>query len=65
VDALTAYLATTPGGIDVAAIIATDSDVDVPFVLSMQFARILLVLATGPSLARFLAGRSAHESKAA
>src|SRR5262245_51307499 len=65
VDPLTAYLATTPGGLDVAAIIATDSDVDVPFVLAMQFARILVVLATGPSLARFLAGRSAEQSKAA
>jgi hypothetical protein len=65
VNPLTAYLATTPGGIDVAAIIATASDVDVPFVLSMQFARIMIVLATGPSLARFLAGRSEKRSKAA
>ena len=65
VDPLTAYLATTPGGLDVAAIIASDSDVDVPFVLSMQFARIVIVLVTGPSLARFLAGRSAEQSKAA
>ena len=65
VDPLTAYLATTPGGIDVAAVIAADSDVDVPFVLSMQFARILIVLMTGPSLARFLAGRSAEPSKVA
>ena len=64
VDPLTAYLATTPGGLDVAAIIASDSDVDVPFVLSMQFARILVVLVTGPSLARFLAGKS-EQSKAA
>ena len=63
-DPLTAYLATTPGGLDVAAIIASDSDVDVPFVLSMQFARIVVVLVTGPSLARFLAGRS-EQSKAA
>jgi membrane AbrB-like protein len=65
VDPLTAYLATTPGGLDVAAIIASDSDVDVPFVLSMQFARIVIVLVTGPSLARFLAARSAQQSKAA
>jgi len=65
VDPLTAYLATTPGGLDVAAIIASDSDVDVPFVLSMQFVRIVIVLMTGPSLARFLAGRSAEQSKAA
>jgi uncharacterized protein len=63
VDPLTAYLATTPGGLDVAAIIATDADVDVPFVLSMQFARILVVLVTGPSLARFLAARSGEQSK--
>jgi membrane AbrB-like protein len=65
VDPLTAYLATTPGGLDVAAIIASDSDVDVPFVLSMQFVRILIVLVTGPSLARFIASRSAEPSKAA
>ena len=65
VDPLTAYLATTPGGLDVAAIIASDSDVDVPFVLSMQFVRILIVLVTGPALARFLAGRAAEPSKAA
>jgi len=58
VDPLTAYLATSPGGIDAVAIIATDSNVDVPFVLSMQFARVLIVLATGPWLARFIAGRS-------
>jgi uncharacterized membrane protein AbrB (regulator of aidB expression) len=37
----------------------------VPFVLSMQFARIVIVLVTGPSLARFLAGRSADGRKAA
>jgi uncharacterized membrane protein AbrB (regulator of aidB expression) len=36
----------------------------VPFVLSMQFARILIVLVTGPALARFLAARS-EQSKAA
>jgi membrane AbrB-like protein len=65
VDALTAYLATSPGGLDATAIIATDSDVDVPFVLSMQFARILVVLAIGPWLARFLAGRAAEQSGAA
>jgi uncharacterized protein len=65
VDPLTAYLATTPGGLDVAAIIAADSDVDVPFVLSMQFARNVVVLMTGPSLARFLAARSGAHSKAA
>jgi membrane AbrB-like protein len=56
-DPLTAYLATSPGGLDAVAIIATDSNVDVPFVLSMQFVRIMVILAMGPRLARFLAGR--------
>ena len=58
VDPLTAYLATSPGGLDAVSIIATDSNVDVPFVLSMQFARVLVVLATGPWLARKLSSRS-------
>lgn len=65
VDSLTAYLATSPGGIDVTSIIATDSDVDTPFVLSMQFARILIVLAIGPWLARFLAARAEGQSRPA
>ena len=57
VDPLTAYLATSPGGIDTVAIIAASSQVDVPFVLSMQFVRVIIVLATVPRLARFLAER--------
>ena len=61
VDPLTAYLATSPGGLDVVAIIAASSNVDVPFVLSMQFVRVIIVLATGPWLARFLAGRRPAE----
>jgi membrane AbrB-like protein len=65
VDPLTAFLATTPGGLDVAAIIASDSDVDAPFVLSMQFARNVVVLVTGPALARLLAARSAAQGKTA
>ena len=62
VDPLTAYLATSPGGLDTVAIIAASSNVDVPFVLSMQFARIILVLLTGPWLARSLAGRHAAQA---
>jgi hypothetical protein len=57
VDPLTAYLATSPGGIDAVAIISASSEVNVPFVLSMQFMRLIIVLTTGPSVARFLAGR--------
>jgi uncharacterized membrane protein AbrB (regulator of aidB expression) len=43
------------------AIIATDSNVDIPFVMSMQFARVIIVLITGPWLARTLARRSTEE----
>ncbi|MET3900196.1 membrane AbrB-like protein [Devosia sp. UYZn731] len=54
VDPLTAYLATSPGGADSVAIIAASSKVDVPFVIAMQTARFLVVLMTGPSLARLI-----------
>lgn len=57
IDPLTAYLATSPGGMDSIAIIAASSDVDVPFVMALQTARLLLVMAVGPSLARFVASR--------
>ena len=58
IDPLTAYLATSPGGADSVAIIASSSKVDQPFVMAMQIARFLVVLLTGPSLARFIARRS-------
>jgi membrane AbrB-like protein len=58
VDPLTAYLATSPGGADSVAIIAAASDVDVPFVMAMQTGRFLVILITGPMLARFIARRS-------
>jgi len=59
IDPLTAYLATSPGGADSVAIIAASSKVDVPFVMTMQMARFLAVTATGPALARLLAGKAA------
>jgi membrane AbrB-like protein len=55
VDLLTAYLATSPGGADSVAIIAASTHVDVPFVLTMQTLRFLLVMLTGPGIARLLA----------
>ncbi|WP_118134945.1 AbrB family transcriptional regulator [Oceanicella sp. SM1341] len=55
VDPLTAYLATSPGGADSVAIIAASSDVDVSFVMAMQTSRFLVVLVTGPALARLIA----------
>ncbi|MDR7221836.1 AbrB family transcriptional regulator [Aminobacter aminovorans] len=56
VDPLTAYLATSPGGMDSIAIIAAASkDVDLSFVLTLQMLRFLIVLLFGPALARLVA----------
>ncbi|MES2185067.1 MAG: AbrB family transcriptional regulator [Pseudomonadota bacterium] len=55
VDPLTAYLATSPGGADSVAIIAASSHVDMPFVMALQMARFLIVMALGPALARMVA----------
>lgn len=55
IDPLTAYLATSPGGIDSVAIIAASAQVDVSFVMAMQTFRMIMVLLAGPSLARLVA----------
>lgn len=55
VDPLTAYLATSPGGADSVAIIAASSPVDLPFVMTLQTARFILVILLGPALARVVA----------
>ena len=54
IDPLTAYLATSPGGMDSIAIIAASTPVDVAFVMVMHMSRFLLVLLLGPMLARWL-----------
>jgi membrane AbrB-like protein len=54
IDPLTAYLATSPGGADSVAIIATSTHVDVPFIMSMQLARMFFILLTGPKLAQLV-----------
>ena len=59
VDPLTAYLATSPGGMDSVAIIAATTNVNVPFVMAMQACRLIVVLVASPALTRFLAGRIA------
>jgi membrane AbrB-like protein len=63
VDPLTAYLATSPGGADSVAIIATSTKVDVPFIMAMQLARLFLILLTGPAIARMLVKWSKLEDK--
>ncbi|MBX2830050.1 MAG: AbrB family transcriptional regulator [Rhodospirillales bacterium] len=60
VDPLTAYLATSPGGLDSVAIIAASTNVDLSFILVLQATRFFMVLAFGPSLARLIAKRTAH-----
>ena len=53
-DPLTAYLATTPGGLDSVILIAMGSHTDVPFVVAVQTLRLFLVILTGPFVARFI-----------
>ena len=58
VDPLTAFLATSPGGMDSVAIIAAASgNVDLSFVMTLQMTRFLIVLLAGPPLARAVARR--------
>ncbi len=58
VDPLTAFLATSPGGMDSVAIIASASrNVDISFVLTLQMTRFLIVLLLGPPVARMIAVR--------
>ncbi|WP_241648672.1 AbrB family transcriptional regulator [Rosenbergiella collisarenosi] len=55
IDPLSAYLATSPGGADSVAIIASSVSVNQPFVMSMQTGRFIAVLCLGPALSRLVA----------
>lgn len=61
VDALTAYLATSPGGMFAVLSIAADSDSDATYVLGVQLCRMLVVLGCIPFIGKWLAGRSAAD----
>jgi membrane AbrB-like protein len=50
IDGITAYLATTPGGIDSVAIVALGSGADAPLVLAVQMLRLLAVILAGSFL---------------
>ncbi len=55
-DLLSAYLATSPGGMDSIAIIASASGkVDLPLVMALQMVRFFFVLLLGPPIARTIA----------
>ena len=55
IDPLTAYLATSPGGIDSVAVIAASSQVDLSFVMALQAVRLVIVILLGPVIARLVA----------
>ena len=61
IDPLTAYLATSPGGVDSIAIIGAASKADLSFVMALQTVRLVMVLIAGPPLARFIAQRLRQE----
>jgi len=64
IDLLTAYLATSPGGADSIAIIAASTNVNLGFVLAFQTVRLIVVLITGPLIARFIASKIQLADKA-
>ncbi len=57
IDPLTAYLATSPGGMDSIAVIAASTPVDLSFVMALQAVRFFIIVLTGPSIAHFIARR--------
>jgi len=56
IDPLTAYLATSPGGLDAAAVIAASTRVDMAFVMALQAVRLVILIVAGPALGRWVAG---------
>ncbi len=63
IDPLTAYLATSPGGLDSVAIIAASSNVDLKFVMAMQTSRLVIAMFVFPIIARHLASRETAPSE--
>ena len=53
-DPLTAYLATSPGGLDSVILIAMGSNADTPFVVAVQTLRLFVVILVGPGIARLI-----------
>lgn len=61
-DPLTAYLATTPGGLDTVPVIGLDSGGNLPLILAVQTMRVFAVVATGPPLAKLITRLSSAPS---
>ena len=65
IDALTGYLATSPGGLDSVAIIAAASGhVDLSFVLALQAVRLLFAIGLMPLITRLVVQHSPHLQEA-
>jgi len=60
IDPLTAYLATSPGGMDTVAIIAASTPVDISFVMSLQAVRFFVLILFGAPLSKWVATRLAR-----
>lgn len=55
VDYLTAYMALNPGGLDVVVLTAASVETDLSLIISIQVARLVLVIAIAPLLGRMAA----------
>lgn len=62
IDPVTAYLATSPGGLDSIAIMAVSTHSDTPLVMSLQAIRFLIALSLGPRVAILLSGINVNKN---
>jgi len=62
-DPLSAYLATTPGGIDVVTITAIDLGADTSLILPVQMMRLLVMVIAGPVLVRAIVRATSRARK--
>ena len=58
IDPLTAFLATTPGAIETVALLAIDGGADAAYVTATHTLRVLVVIAAGVPIARWIARRA-------
>lgn len=63
VDYLSAYLATSPGGLDSLSIVAIEVHADVGLVVAMQTLRLFAVILIGPLLTKFIASFALQRAK--
>jgi membrane AbrB-like protein len=64
IDLFSAYLATTPGGLNMVTIIALDSGADVALVLTLGLLRFLVIMLAAPPVVRWIVERYASDDTA-